>query len=105
MSKLRVSGTSKLARQEAAEREAEVHLQAKSGKTAALLVKPAQTVPRSYRFRPSDAERLRKIVERASDEAGRPFSESDILRALLRIGEKTSTRRLLDEIKVSLFER
>ena len=72
---------------------------------AGLITKPAQTVPRSYRFRPNDAERLRKLVERASEEAGRPFSESDILRALLRIGERTSMRRLLDEIKASLFER
>jgi hypothetical protein len=100
----KLTGPSKLARQEAG-REAETLVQDEPRRVAGLITKPAQTVPRSYRFRPNDAERLRKLVERVSEEAGRPFSESDILRALLRIGERTSMRRLLLEIKTSLFER
>ena len=100
----KLTGPSKLAKQEAG-REAEALVEDEPRRVAGLITKPAQTVPRSYRFRPNDAERLRKLVERASEEAGRPFSESDILRALLRIGERTSMRRLLDEIKASLFER
>jgi hypothetical protein len=100
----KLTGSSKLARQEAG-REAEALVQNEPRRVAGLITKPAQTVPRSYRFRPNDAERLRKLVERVSEEAGRPFSESDILRALLRIGERTSMRRLLLEIKTSLFER
>jgi hypothetical protein len=100
----KLTGPSKLAKQEAG-REVETLVQGEPRRVAGLITKPAQSVPRSYRFRPNDAERLRKLVERASEEAGRPFSESDILRALLRIGERTSMRRLLDEIKASLFER
>jgi hypothetical protein len=100
----KLTGPSKLVRQEVG-REAETLVQDEPRRVAGLITKPAQTVPRSYRFRPNDAERLRKLVERASEEAGRPFSESDILRALLRIGERTSMRRLLDQIKASLFER
>jgi hypothetical protein len=103
-SRRKLGGSSKLARQETA-REAEALPPDGSGQAATRLTRPAQSVPRSYRFRASDAERLRRLVARASEEAGRPFSESDVLRALLRIGEKSSTRRILDEIKASLFER
>lgn len=62
--------------------------------------KPATRKPRSYRLRPSDLERLSKIVEAVNElSTGRRVTETDVLRGLIVIGEKTTPKQLIDAIK------
>lgn len=60
--------------------------------------------PRSFRLAPVHLERLRRLAERLSEEAGRPISETDALKGLLLVGEKIEAKRLLTSVKDAVFE-
>ena len=60
--------------------------------------------PRSFRLAPVHLERLRRLTERLSEEAGRPISETDTLKGLLLLGEKIEAKRLLTSVKDAVFE-
>ena len=51
--------------------------------------------PKSFRLGPVHLERLRHLSERLSDEAGRPISETEVLKGLLLFGEKADAKKLL----------
>jgi len=53
---------------------------------------------------PVHLERLRRLSERLSDQAGRPLSETDILKGLLLFGEKADAKKLLLSVKDAVFE-
>ena len=44
------------------------------------------------------------IFERLSDQAGRPISETEILKGLLLFGEKADAKKLLLSVKDAVFE-
>jgi len=60
--------------------------------------------PRSFRLAPVHIERLRRLAERLSEEAGRPISETDAIKGLLLLGEKIEAKRLLTSVKDAVFE-
>ena len=60
--------------------------------------------PRSFRLAPVHLERLRRLTERLSEEAGRPISETDAIKGLLLLGEKIEAKRLLTSVKNAVFE-
>ena len=60
--------------------------------------------PRSFRLAPVHLERLRRLTERLSEEAGRPISETDAIKGLLLLGEKIEAKRLLTSVKDAVFE-
>jgi hypothetical protein len=60
--------------------------------------------PRSFRLAPVHLERLRRLAERLSEEAGRPISDTDALKGLLLVGEKIEAKRLLTSVKDAVFE-
>jgi hypothetical protein len=60
--------------------------------------------PRSFRLAPVHLERLRRLTERLSEEAGRPISETDAIKGLLLLGEKIDAKRLLTSVKNAVFE-
>jgi hypothetical protein len=60
--------------------------------------------PRSFRLAPVHLERLRRLAERLSEEAGRPISETDTIKGLLLLGEKIEAKRLLTSVKDAVFE-
>jgi hypothetical protein len=51
-----------------------------------------------------DNERLRRLCERLGEEASRPISETEAVKGLLLLGEKTDSRKLLAFIKDAVFE-
>ena len=93
------AGASKLARQVQDEGDT-------AGQEAPSLVRPASISPqpKSYRLTPADLSRLRSTTARVSETAGRPISETDLIKGLLRIGERTDARKLLAAIKDAVFE-
>jgi hypothetical protein len=70
------------------------------------LVSPrrAQPMPKSFRLGAVHIERLRRLAERLSEEAGRPISETEALKGLLLLGEKTDAKKLLAFVKDAVFE-
>jgi hypothetical protein len=44
------------------------------------------------------------LSERLSDEAGRPISETEVLKGLLLFGEKGDAKKLLLSVKDAVFE-
>ena len=64
----------------------------------------AQRLPKSFRLGASDIERLRRLSERLGEEVGRPLTDTDILKGLLLLGEKSDARKLLTAIKDAVFE-
>ena len=60
--------------------------------------------PKSFRLGPVHLERLRRLSECLSDEAGRPISETEVLKGLLLFGEKADARKLLLSVKDAVFE-
>lgn len=93
-------GTSKLARQvQGEESKAHTELPSLVGPNAA-----ARPQPKSYRLTPADIARLRTTMARVSDAAGRPISETDLVKGLLLLGERTDAKKLLSAIKDAVFE-
>src|SRR5215467_1943132 len=76
------------------------------GGGARTLVAPRRVArqPKSFRLGPVHLERLRRLFERLSDQAGRPLSETDILKGLLLFGEKADAKKLLLSVKDAVFE-
>ena len=70
-------------------------------------VLPSRTPPRlpkSFRLGAVHTERLRRLSERLSEEAGRPVSETEIVKGLILLGEKTAAKKLLTVVKDAVFE-
>jgi hypothetical protein len=70
------------------------------------LVTPRRTPrrPKSFRLGVNDIDRLRRLSQKLGEEAGRPINDTDTLKGLLLLGEKTDIRQLLDTIKDAVFE-
>jgi len=58
----------------------------------------------SIRLSGTEEARLQRLIERISEEAGRPVKEPDILRGLLVLGEKSEPSQLLDAVKRAAFD-
>lgn len=93
------AGSSKLVRQVQEEEQAQSEAPALVG--AGATVRPQ---PKSYRLTPTDIARLRSTTARVSDAAGRPISETDLVKGLLLLGEKTDAKKILSAIKDAVFE-
>ena len=75
------------------------------GETPTLVApRKIQRQPKSFRLGPVHLERLRRLTERLSEEAGRPLSETDVLKGLLLLGEKSDAKKLLVSVKDAVFE-
>jgi hypothetical protein len=100
MPKRSLSGaeTSKLARQAQGG-------EGKARQEAPTLISPTPTTaqPKSYRLMPADLARLRSTTARLSEAAGRPITETDLIKGLLLLGEKTDAKKLLTAIKDAVF--
>jgi len=64
----------------------------------------AEKLPKSFRLGTVDNERLRRLCERLGEEASRPISETEAIKGLLLLGEKTDSKKLLAAIKNAVFE-
>jgi|SRR5919108_2082236 hypothetical protein len=64
----------------------------------------AEKRPRSYRLGTADIERLHRLSERLSEVAGRPISDTEAIKGLLLLGEKTDAKKLLALVKDAVFE-
>ena len=73
---------------------------------APTLVAPRRVArqPKSFRLGPVHLERLRRLSEHLSDAAGRPISETEVLKGLLLFGEKADAKKLLLSVKDAVFE-
>lgn len=60
-----------------------------------LLTKKSRSLPRSYRLKASDLEKLKKIVEGVNEISSSGISETNIIRALISIGIKIKPARLI----------
>ena len=69
------------------------------------LVQPrkAERKPKSFRLGVSDIDRLRGITERLSEETERPLTETDIIRGLLVLGNKTDSKKLISALKDAIL--
>jgi hypothetical protein len=63
-----------------------------------------EKLPKSFRLGAADIERLRRLSERLGETAGRPISETEAIKGLLLLGEKTDARKLLALVKDAVFE-
>jgi hypothetical protein len=61
-------------------------------------------LPKSFRLGAVHTERLRHLSERLSEEAGRPITETEIVKGLILLGEKTAVKKLLTVVKDAVFE-
>jgi hypothetical protein len=64
----------------------------------------AEKLPKSFRLGPVDNERLQRLSERLGEEAGRPINETETIKGLLLLGEKTDAKKLLAMVKDAVFE-
>jgi hypothetical protein len=64
----------------------------------------AEKLPKSFRLSTVDNERLRRLSERLGEAADRPISETEAIKGLLLLGEKTDTKKLLAYVKDAVFE-
>ena len=64
----------------------------------------AEKLPKSFRLGTLDIERLRRLSERLGQEVGRPISETEAIKGLLLLGEKTDAKKLLALVKDAVFE-
>lgn len=69
-----------------------------------LLPRKRQRLPKSFRLGAVDIERLRRLCERLGQEAGRPISETEAIKGVLLLGEKTDPKKVLAAIKDAVFE-
>ena len=66
--------------------------------------RPAPRQPKSFRLSPTDIGRLQQLSATLTAEAGRPITQIDVLKGLLRLGEGADKRKLLTHIKNAYFE-
>ena len=64
----------------------------------------AEKLPKSFRLGTVDNERLRRLSERLGEAADRPISETEAIKGLLLLGEKTDAKKLLAYVKDAVFE-
>jgi hypothetical protein len=64
----------------------------------------AEKLPTSFRLGTVEKERLRRLSERLGEAADRPISETEAIKGLLLLGEKTDTKKLLAYVKDAVFE-
>ncbi len=64
----------------------------------------AEKLPKSFRLGAVDIERLHRLSERLGEAAGRPISETEAIKGLLLLGEKTDPKRLVGLVKDAVFE-
>jgi len=64
----------------------------------------AEKLPKSFRLGAVDIERLHRLSERLSEAAGRPISETEAIKGLLLLGEKTDSKKLVVLVKDAVFE-
>jgi hypothetical protein len=64
----------------------------------------AGKLPKSFRLGAVDNERLRRLSERLGEAAERPISETEAIKGLLLLGEKTDAKKLLALVKDAVFE-
>ena len=64
----------------------------------------AEKLPKSFRLGTVDNERLRRLSERLGEAADRPISETEAIKGLLLLGEKTDAKKLLVLVKDAVFE-
>jgi hypothetical protein len=64
----------------------------------------AEKLPKSFRLGAVDNERLRRLSERLGEAAERPISETEAIKGLLLLGEKTDAKKLLALVKDAVFE-
>jgi hypothetical protein len=64
----------------------------------------AEKLPKSFRLSAVEIDRLRRLSERLGEEAGRPISETEAIKGLLLLGEKTDSKKLLGFVKDAVFE-
>jgi hypothetical protein len=64
----------------------------------------AEKLPKSFRLGAVDNERLRRLTERLGEAADRPISETEAIKGLLLLGEKTDAKKLLALVKDAVFE-
>lgn len=86
--------TSKLAR----------HQSAPAERPRLVSARKTSYFPKSFRLGALHLERLQRVIQRLSDEAGRPISETELVKGLLLLGEKTETKKLLLVVKDAVFE-
>jgi hypothetical protein len=64
----------------------------------------AEKLPKSFRLGTVDIERLQRLCGRLSEAARRPISETEAIKGLLLLGEKTDSKKLLALVKDAVFE-
>jgi hypothetical protein len=64
----------------------------------------AEKLPKSFRLGTVDIERLQRLSGRLAEEAGRSISETEAIKGLLLLGEKTDSKKLLALVKDAVFE-
>jgi hypothetical protein len=63
-----------------------------------------EKLPKSFRLGTVDNERLRRLSERLGEAADRPISETEAIKGLLLLGERTDAKKLLALVKDAVFE-
>ncbi len=58
----------------------------------------------TVRLSGTEESRLQRLVERITEEAGRPVKEADIMRGLLVLGEKAEAVQLLEAVRRAAFD-
>jgi hypothetical protein len=61
-------------------------------------------MPKSFRLSAGHIDRFRRVSERLSEVAGRPISDTDLLKGLLLLGERVEAKKLLAAVKDAVFE-
>ena len=64
----------------------------------------AEKLPQSFRLGAVEIERLPRLSERLGEAAGRPISETEAIKGLLLLGEKTDSKKLLGFVQDAVFE-
>lgn len=64
----------------------------------------AEKLPKSFRLGAVEIERLHRLSERLGEAAGRPIAETEAIKGLLLLGEKTDSKKLLGFVKDAVFE-
>ena len=87
------AGGSKLGRLAVPTVEADTHRPAIKRDT------PGRRRNHTVRLSGTEESRLQRLVDRVSEEAGRPISEADLMRGLLVLGDKAEARALVDAVR------
>lgn len=99
MAKKKLTGTSKLSQA----KDPTISTKSADSENRLNLIKKKNKTPnsKSYRLHDSDLIRLKGIIAKVNEEkeAGRAITETDVIRGLVLLGEKTTASKLLKSIK------